>query len=153
MSLPRNLQAQHKYQLSQIALELWQGGLWQNTSGGCPCLHHSGNPRASVSSGQLQTMSEHHHPVPAPLILHRGQRSVLNGQSQSLQLIGLGKSLPLICQQQPIPSYKRKVYSAHMKGTSGVCRLGDRGGCAIGPYRTPTTLGHITKTWSQNSST
>ena len=23
--------------------------------------------------------------------------------------------------------------------------MGDRGGCATGPYRTPTTLGHVTK--------
>ena len=27
--------------------------------------------------------------------------------------------------------------------------MGDRGGCATGPYRTPTTLGHTTKTESK----
>ena len=31
--------------------------------------------------------------------------------------------------------------------------MGDRGGCAPEPYRTPTTLGHATKTQSHNSST
>ena len=40
-------------------------------------LHHLGNPRANTSSGQLQMMSEHHHPAPAQLILHRGQRVVV----------------------------------------------------------------------------
>ena len=27
--------------------------------------------------------------------------------------------------------------------------MGDKGGCATGPYRTPTTLGHTTKTESK----
>ena len=40
-----------------------------------------------------------------------------------------------------------------MKGILQVPRLGDRGGCATGPYRTPTTLGHTTKTGSHSSST
>ena len=31
--------------------------------------------------------------------------------------------------------------------------MGDRGGCATGPYRTPTALGHSTKTGSYRSST
>ena len=79
-------------------------------------LHHLGNPRARAPSGQLQTTSEHHHPAPAQLIIHRGQRLVVSGHSQSLQLTGLGKSLPLTCQQQPRLNYKRRVYSAHMKG-------------------------------------
>ena len=79
-------------------------------------LHYPGNPRVSVPSGQLQTTSKHHHPAPAQLILHRGQRLVVSGHSQSLQLTGLDKSLPLICQQQPRLNYKRRVYSAHMKG-------------------------------------
>ena len=74
---------------------------------------------------------------------------MVSGQIQSLQLTGLGKSLPLVCQQQPRLNYKRRVYSAHMKGTPQVPSSGDRGGCATGPYRTPTTLGHTTKTWSQ----
>ena len=79
-------------------------------------LHHPGNTRASTSSGQLQTMSEHHHPAPAQLILHGGQRLVFSGHRQPLQLTGLGKYLPLICQQQPRLNYKRRVYSAHTKG-------------------------------------
>ena len=70
---------------------------------------------------------------------------VVSGHSQSLQLTGLGKSLPFICQQQPRLNYKRKVYSAHMEGVPQVYSLGDRGGCTTGPYRTPTTLGHATK--------
>ena len=85
----------------------------------------------------------------------RGWRLVVSGHRQSLQLIGLGKPLPLICQQQPRLNYKGRVYSAHTKGAPRVHSLGDRGGCATGPYRTPTTLGHTTKTsktWSHSSS-
>ena len=63
-------------------------------------LPHSGNPRASTLSGQLHTMLEHHHPAPAQLILHIGQRLVVSGPSLSLQLTNLGKSLSLTCQQQ-----------------------------------------------------
>ena len=40
-----------------------------------------------------------------------------------------------------------------MKGAPQVPSLGDRGGYATGLYRTPTTLGHTTKTWSQSSFT
>ena len=40
-----------------------------------------------------QTLLEHHHLSPAQLILHGGWRLVVSGHSQSLQLIGLGKSL------------------------------------------------------------
>ncbi|KAF6114553.1 hypothetical protein HJG60_010527 [Phyllostomus discolor] len=83
-------------------------------------LHHPGNRRTSAPSGHLQTTSEHSHPAPAQLILHRGWRLVVSGHSQSLQLTGLGKSLPLICQQQPRLNYKRRVYSAHTKGSSQV---------------------------------
>ena len=101
-------------------------------------LHHPGNPRASTPSGQLQTMSEDHPPVPAQLILHREQRSVVSGHRQSLQLTGLGKSLPLICQQQPRLNNKRRVYLAHMKGAPQVLNLGDEEGCVTGPYRIPT---------------
>ena len=60
-------------------------------------------------------MLEHYHPAPAQLILHAGQRLVVRGHSQSLQLTGLGKSLPLICQQEPRLNYKRRVCSLHMK--------------------------------------
>ena len=116
-------------------------------------LHHPGKPRASAPSGQLQTTSEFHHPVPAQLILHGWWRLVVSGHSQSLQLTGLNKSLPLICQQKPRLNYKRGVYSAHTKVTPQVPSLGDRGGCATEPHRTPTTLGHTTKTWSQSRST
>ena len=94
-----------------------------------------GNPRASTSSGQLQTMSEHHHTAPTELVLHRGL--VVSGHSQSLKLTGLGKSLPLICQQQSNLNYKRRVYSAHMKGTPGVHSLSDRRGYATGYYIRP----------------
>ena len=96
-------------------------------------LHHPGNPRANVPSGQLQTTSEHHHPAPAQLILHGGRRLVVSVYSQSLQMTGLGKSLSLICQQQPSLNYKRKVSSAHTKGTPQVPSLDNRGGCANGP--------------------
>ena len=92
-------------------------------------------------------------PHPAQLILHRGWRLVVSGHSQSLQLTGLGKFLPLICQQQPRLNYKRTVYSAHIKGTPQVPSLGDKGGCATGPYRTSATLGHTTKIRSQSNST
>ena len=116
-------------------------------------LNHPGNPRASAPSGQPHTMSEQHHPAPAQLILHRGWRLVGSSHSQSLQLTGLGKSIPLICQQRPTLNYKRRVYSVHMKGIPQVPSLGDRGGCVIGPHRTPTTLDHTTKKRSQSSST
>ena len=116
-------------------------------------LHQPGNPRACTPSRQLQAMLEHHHPAPAQLILHRGQRLMVSGHNQSLQLNGLGKYLPLTCQQQPRLNHRRWVYSAHRKGTPQAHSLSDRGGCATGPYRTPTTLGHTTKTQSQNNST
>ena len=116
-------------------------------------LHHLGSPRACVWSEQLQTTSEHQHPAPAQLIHHGGWSLGVNGHSQSLQLTGQAKSLPLACQQKPSLNFKRKVYSAHTKGTIQVSSLSERGGCATGPYRTPTTLGHTTKTESHRSST
>ena len=78
-------------------------------------LPHAGNPRACTPSRQLQTMSEHHHPAPAELILHRGWNLVVSGHSQALQLTGLGKPLPLTFQQQPRLNYKRRVYAANME--------------------------------------
>ena len=116
-------------------------------------LHHLGNPRASTPSRQLQTTSEQDHPTPAQLILHGGQSVVVSDHSQSLQLTGLGKSLPLTCQQQPRLNYKRRMYSAHMKGIPRVPSLHDRGSCGTGLYRAPSTLGHTTKTRGQSSST
>ena len=116
-------------------------------------LYLLGNSRASVPNGQLKTTSDHHHPVPAQLILHGRQRLVVSDCSQSLQLTGLSKSLPLICQQQPRLNYKRRVYSAHMKHIPPVPSLGDRGGCTTGSYKTPTALGHAAKTGSYSSST
>ena len=56
-------------------------------------------------------------PAPAQLILRGGQSLVVSGHSQSWQLTGLGKSLPLTCQQQPSLNYKRRVYLAYMKNT------------------------------------
>ena len=81
--------------------------------------------------------------APAQLILHRGWRLVGSGQCQSLQLTNLGKSLPLTSQQQPRLNYKKRIYSACMKDTPQVPSLGASGGCATGPYRIPTTLGHL----------
>ena len=107
---------------------------------------------ACVPIGQLQTISEHHYPAPAQLVFHRGCRLVVSCQSQSLQLTGLGKSLPLTCQHQPRLNYKWGVYCPHTKGMPLMPSLGDRGGCATGPYRTPTTLGHMTKTGSHSNS-
>ena len=78
---------------------------------------------------------------------------MVSGHRQSLQLTSLGKSLPLTCQQQPRLNYKRRGYSAHMEGTPRVPSLGDKRGCATVPYRTPTTLGYTTKTWSESSYT
>ena len=76
-------------------------------------------------------------PCPAQLILHRGQRLVLSSYSQSLQLTGLGKSLPLICQQQPRVNYKSRVYSAHTKGAPQVPSMGD------GEAVPPDPTGHL----------
>ena len=98
---------------------------------------HGWPPLPGKPRRQLQTTSEYQHPAPAQLILHGGRRLVVSGHSQSLQLTGLGKSLPLPFQQQPRLNYKRRVYSAHMKGTPQVPSLGDRGGCATGPYIRP----------------
>ena len=114
-------------------------------------LHHVGNPRACASSGELQTTSKRHHPAPAQLILHGVWRLVFSGHSQSLQLTGLGKSLPLVYQKQSRLNYKRRAYLFHMKGVPQIPNLGTRGGCATGPYR--TYLGHATKTGTHNSST
>ena len=116
-------------------------------------LHHLGKPRACTPSGQLQTTLEHHHPAPAQLTLHRGWRVVVSGHNQSLQQTDLCKSLPLTYQQQVRLNYKRRVYTAYTEGTPWVPSLGDRRGCATGPYRTPTILGHTTKTRNHSSST
>ena len=62
-------------------------------------LHHPENTRPCAPSEQLQTTSEHHYPAPAKLIRHGRRRLVVSGHNQSLQLTGLGKSLPLTCQQ------------------------------------------------------
>ena len=75
-------------------------------------LHHLGNPKASAISGQLQIMSEHHHPTPAQLTQHGGQRLEVSGHSQSLQLTSLGKSLPLICQQHQDHTTKTQSQSS-----------------------------------------
>ena len=83
-------------------------------------LHNPGNPRASMPSGRLQTTLELQHSALTQLILHRGQRVLVSGHSHSLQLTGLRKSLPLTCQQQSRLNYKRRVYSAHMKGVPWV---------------------------------
>ena len=155
MASPGNLQAQHKYN-SHLRLLYRSGRVAPSKTqvGADLGLHHLGNPRASTPSGQLQTtILEHHHPAPAQLILHRGQRLVVRGHRQSLQLTGLGKFLPLTCQEQLRLNYKRRVYSVHMKGTPRVHSMDDRGVCATGPYRTPTTLAHTTKTQSQSIST
>ena len=94
---------------------------------------------------------------PIQLVLHGGQRLVVNGHSQSFQLIGLGKSFPLTSQQQSRLSDNSRVYSAQTTGSPQVPipRLGKRRGCAScpEPYRIPTTLGHATKTGSHSSST
>ena len=116
-------------------------------------LPYQRNPRACTPSEQLQTTSELQHPAPAQLILHGGWRLVVSDHSQSLHLTDLSKYLPLTCQQQSSLNYKRRVYSAHMEGTPHVPSLSDRGGCATGPYSTPTTLCHATKKGSHSSST
>ena len=96
-------------------------------------LYHRGDSRASTPSAQLQTTSEHHHLASAQLILHGGWKLMVSGHCKSLQLTGLSKSLPLICQQQPRLNYKRRVYSPHTKGAPWGPSLDDRGGSATGP--------------------
>ena len=56
-------------------------------------LYHPENPRVYAPHGQLQTTQEHHHRAPAQLILHQGQRLVVRGHSQPIQLTGIGKSM------------------------------------------------------------
>ena len=116
-------------------------------------LHHLRTPRPVYPVDSYGPHWSTNHPEPAQLILYRRRRLVDSGHSQSLHLSGLGKSLPLICQQLPRINYKRRVSSDHTKGATEIPSLGDRGGCATGPYRKPTTLEHTTKTWSQRSST
>ena len=88
-------------------------------------LHHLGNLRASAPSGQLQTTSEHHHPA-CPCTADPPRRAEAGGQwSQPVLAAGLGKSLSLIYQQQTRLNCKRRVYSAHMKGTARVLSLSD----------------------------
>ena len=114
-------------------------------------LHHPGKPRACTLSGQLQTTSEHHHPAPAQLIFHKGWRLVVNGDSWSL---------PLTTWVNPShwPANTNQGST-----TRGRCTQPTQGvhpeypawviGEAVGPYRTPTTLGHATKTGTHSSST
>ena len=68
---------------------------------------------------------------------------VVSGHSQSLQLTGLGKSFPLICEQQSKLNYKRRLYSVYKQGAPGVPSLDDRGGYATPLYRLPTMLSLI----------
>ena len=84
-------------------------------------------------------------PPPCPCTADPPRRTEVGAQwSQPILAADcLGKSLHLIYQQQPKLNYKRRVYSAHMKGTSQVPSLGDRGVCATGPYRIHTELGHL----------
>ena len=146
-----------KYSTSSSHLRLLyssgKGALGQNTGGGDLGQNHPGNPRACVPRGQLHTMLEHHHTATAQLIFHGGWRLVVSGYSQSLQMTSLDKSLPITCQQQPRLNYKRRMYSANMKGVPQVPSLGDRGGCSIGPYRISHTLDHANKSGSHSSST
>ena len=91
----------YKWQPSQITLQLRQGALGKTQVAADLGLHHLGNPKANAHSRQLQTTSEHHHPAPVQLILHGGRKLVVSDHRQTLQLTGLGKSLPLNSQQQP----------------------------------------------------
>ena len=127
------------------------------TDGG---LHLLGNPKACAPSGELQTTSEHHHSttptndtlkvwaqqIPEPwwskysvewappqLILHGGWRLVVSGHSQCLQLTGLGKSLPFMCQQQSRLNYKRRMYSVHMEDAPLKLSLGDKEAVPLDP--------------------
>ena len=129
-----------------------------------PQAEHSGDwfqpalPRKPQSLCTQWTATHHVEALPpCPCTADPPQRVEVgvSGHSQSLQLTGLGKYLPLTCQQHQRTTTRRgrRVYSAHMKGTSRVSSLGDRGSCATGPCRTPTTLGYTTKTWNHSSST
>ena len=114
-----------------------------------------------MPSGPGQNTSRHPSPseispvlwARVQLIFNGGQRFVVSGHSQFLQLTGLGKSLPLTCQQQSRLNHKRKVYSVYKEGEPQEPSLGDRGGCVTGPHRTLTTLGHATKTENHSRST
>ncbi|KAF6104320.1 hypothetical protein HJG60_011292 [Phyllostomus discolor] len=88
-----------------------------------------------------------------PHIADPPQRAEVSGQQPVLAADWLRYLSPIDYQEQSRLNYKRRVYSAHTKGTSQVLSLGDRRGCATGVYRTPTTLGHTTKTGSHSSST
>ena len=101
----------------------------KNTSGGWPWPVHSQNLRACALTGQLDNTLLH--PDPAQLIFYGCMRLVVSGHCQSLQVTGLGKSLPLTCQQQLRLKYKRRVYSAHTKGAPQIPSFHDRGDGAM----------------------
>ena len=79
-----------------------------------------GNPKDQYTQWTATDHIRGPPPCPCTADLHKGQRLVVSSQSQSLQLTGLRKSFPLICQQQSRLNYKRRVYSAHMKGVPWV---------------------------------
>ena len=92
-----------------------QGGPRQNTMGVTLAFTTQETPELAHPVDSYRPCWCTHHPTPAQLILYGVQKSVVSGHRQSLQLTGLGKSLLLICQQQPRLNYKRRMYSAYMK--------------------------------------
>ena len=56
-----------------------------------------------------------------------------NPHMELLRFTGLGKSYPQTCQQQSRLNYKRRVYSAHTKGTPRVYSLGDGEAVILSP--------------------
>ena len=102
-------------------------------------LYHLGNPKARTPSGQVQIMLENHHPAPAQLILHSGQWS-----QPTLAADWPGKIPPIDLTTATKAHLQEEGVLSPQKGAPQVPSLGDRGGCAIGPYKTPT-LGHATK--------
>ena len=134
MALPGNLQAQRKeqpYADCSVA------------HGGWPRGEHNWWLILACTTGKLQSLctqwSATDHagappPFPCTQTLHRVRRLVVTRHSQSLQLTGLVKSLPLTCQRQSRLNFRSRAYSVHTEGTPRVPSLGDRGGCATGPY-------------------
>ena len=154
------------------------GGPGQNTSSGQPWPAH---PRRPQSLRNQWTATDHvkapppNHlhsnthkgwtqqapepcwvsPVPWSGPLHNWSSMVVGGwwsvvtasPCSWLACVNPSHDLPIVIKVQ-LP----EVYTTHMVGTPWVSTLGDRGGCAAGPDRTPTTLGHSTEPGSCSSS-
>ena len=155
------------------------GGPRQNTGRADLGLYLPGRPRVNTPSRQPLTILKHC-PTTSTSDTIRGQtqqvperrwsnsysvgwapaQPILHGGHWSQPVLAAVRSrdklFPLMCQQQSRLNYNRRVYKP-LQGVGGMCpssaQPGWLGGCATGPYRTPSTLGHTSKPGRCSSST